>query len=116
MDPETLKKALIKVDYRPVPNERIPFKAIRLALFGEEHAEKIRGMKLANNKAEREAKMEDGRLVPWELVEKKTNELLVLPLISALDAAPDDVSRDWIEKVVKPIMRQKMEPPNPETK
>lgn len=110
-DPHTLKKALLKVDYETAPRVPIPFKVIKRALFGEIEMEKLRGLKRDNDDKDRDAKIRDGTLIEWEIVEKMVNELLVLPLIAALDAAPDEVSREWIEKVLKPAMRAKLQKP-----
>ena len=111
MDPETLKKALLKSDYRPVPNERIPFSAIRAALYGEEYVEKVRGMRLDNEERERKAKERDGRLCEWDRVLFWLNQNVFGPMTSAMDAAPNEVDRQWLELVLKPTVRSKLEAP-----
>ena len=113
-DPETLKKALIKSDYRPVPNEVIPLRAIVAALFGEEHVEKVRAMRLDNEERERNAKERIGVLLEWDAVEAFLMRQFVNPMVSALDAAPKELDREWVEKVLKPVLRQTLTPPKPD--
>jgi hypothetical protein len=112
-DPETLKKALIKTDFRHAKGQKIPFKAIRAAIYGEDYVEKLRGMRLDNTKKLREEKLADGSLVPWELVERE-QVLFTAEMISIWDSAPDEVTRDFIDKVVKPHFRKKLTVPRVE--
>ena len=123
MDSETLKKALIKSDSRPVAHAVIPLKAIVSALFGEEHVAKVKGMQLDNAKKEREQAEELRELVRMADIEAKLAEWVIVPLSSVLNSAPTtldtrcnpsdpDLARaaiaDWVEKTVKPLLRSKL--------
>lgn len=103
MDPETLKKALIRVDYQPKPLEAIPFTVIRKALFGDMYLAELRGRELDNKRKDREERLADGELMRWEDANAIINKR-VTPVILAMDAAPEGVSREWVESVLKPAI------------
>ena len=108
-DPETLKKELIKIDFRPVANEPIPLKVIITALFGQEYTEKIKRMRLDNEERERNAArqiaLENETLVEVDKVRQAIIKTFVQPAIAALDNCP---SPEWSEKVFKPILMQSL--------
>ena len=110
-DRRTLTAALTKADCRPARGEKIPLRTILRALLSDERLEKVRGLRLANEKLEREGQQAKRELVPWDVVEHTLMTRFVNPAITALDAAPEGVSREWIEKVFKPILRQSLEAP-----
>ena len=107
---QTLEKMFQKQGVEVVAHKHYSIREFLIAVTGDKHAAEVRNLELDARRKEREEQERDGILVEWELVEKRINEMLVLPLIQALDAAPDGVSREWIEKVVKPALRQKMQP------
>lgn len=120
-DPETIKKALIRTDYHPVPGQPIPLKEIIAALFGEKYVEEVRAMRLDNEERERKAKERDGVLVQMPEVEALLTEWVVLPLSSALASMPAEISPlcagpeaarkaidTWIENKLKPMLRAKL--------
>jgi phage terminase Nu1 subunit (DNA packaging protein) len=61
-------------------------------------------------KVERENKKAKRELLEWETVERFLNLRFVNPMVTALDAAPKEVDREWVEKVLKPLLRQKLAP------
>jgi hypothetical protein len=73
----------------------------------------VRNLELDAQRIDREEKTADGQLVEWAWVEKTINEIILLPLTQAFDAAPDTVSREWIEKVLKPTLRGQIQKPKP---
>lgn len=108
-DPETLKRELLKIEFRPVPGEPIPLQIIIAAIFGQEYTEKIKRMRLDNEERERNAArqiaMENETLVEVDKVRQAIIKTFVQPAITALDNCP---ATEWAEKVFKPILMQSL--------
>ena len=111
MNPQTMEKMFRQNGIEIQPRKLYGIREFVIAITGDERAAKVRNLELDAARKEREEKIADGTLCEWDIVEKTINEALILPLIAALDAAPDSVSREWIEKVLKPAMRQKLTKP-----
>lgn len=120
-DQKTIRSAFRKIDYFPKSGERIPFKRIEEALFGEEHSLKIQSMRLANEKAERDAQVEKEELVQLADVMDLITATVTIPLSGAMAALPAEVSpicvspetarvalTNWVENKVKPLLRSKL--------
>lgn len=100
----TLKRLLtrngVKVELRKLYTAR----EIVGGLIGEEQQEKIRNLKLDADRKAREEKLADGQMCEWAAVEKLFNETIIMPFTQACDQAPDAVSREWLDKVLRPSM------------
>ncbi len=110
-DAGTIKRNLMRNDYKVEPNKPIPLSVLFRLYTGAEQVEKIRNLKLDADQKERDAKRDDGKLCEWDAVLKLLNERFYAPLVAAMDAAPGGVDREWVEKVLKPAVRVKLEPP-----
>jgi phage terminase Nu1 subunit (DNA packaging protein) len=95
---ETLRAAIAYIDKGGERQDALKIQQTRLA-------------KAQAQKLERQNKLAEGTILEWEVVLKYLNERLLNPLIQAFDAAPTGVSAEWVEKVVKPLIRQKLESP-----
>lgn len=113
MERRTLESRLVKAGYSPPKKDgnKIPAKKIFVAIVGDKEAETIRALKLDNEERERKAAEQAGQLCQWEDVQALLNQFLVAPLVTAMDSAPKDVDWEWLEKVVRPLLRQKLTPP-----
>ena len=122
-DDKTLLSAFRKCDFFPKPFDRIPFKRVEAALFGEQHAEKIRGMKLDNDQKEHDSAREAGELVPMGELGEIITQKIVVPVGSMLNSLPSSLDTrcnptdpelarnallDWVEKTAKPTLRSKL--------
>ncbi len=79
------------------------------ALSGNFQKQRTRVEKEKADKLVREKELDNGTLVEWERVVSKLNQKLKLPTINALDNAPNDEAREWVEKTLKPIWMQALE-------
>ena len=61
-------------------------------------------------KLERQNKLAEGTILEWEVVELYLHQRVFGPMQGAFDSCPD---REWLEKVLKPIVMQKLNPPPP---
>src|SRR5690349_20646835 len=66
MDPSTIKRALARLDYKPVPHELIPFTVIRRALFGDFYLARLKGQELLNEKLQVETEIARKSVIPRE--------------------------------------------------
>ena len=107
-DPKTLKKLLFRIGERPGPRDLIAFRTIQGAVFGDEHAEKIKGLRLDNAQRERDGKKEELRLIDVDLVRQLIARFFVQPAIAALDSCPPEAV-EWRDKVMLPALRAQLE-------
>lgn len=110
MNPQTMEKMFRREGIEVEPRKIYGIRDFVTALCGDERAAKVRNLELDARKKEREEKVAAGQLVAWELVEKRVNDF-ALGLVQAFDAAPNEISREWIEKVLKPAVRQQLQKP-----
>lgn len=123
-DSRTILAGLKRADIFPAPGERIPFKSIEAALFGEDYVQKVRGMKLDNDQKERDAARESGDLMTRVDIEEFFTAHVVLPLTSAFAQMPNELAprlvgadreaisaaiADYIETKIKPPMRERLQ-------
>ena len=108
----TLERILVRNGLTVTPGCKFTAKEIYIGIVGDEQAEKVRNLKLDADEKERKSKERDGILVPWEWCEKAMIELAGMQN-SALDACPAE-ALEWLEKVYKPTMRQKLSKPKGE--
>ena len=92
MDRHTLESRMIKADV-PIPavGMHISAKEIIKALWGDEQAEKVRGMKLDNDAKEKEARIADGELVDINEVEALLTQRVLSVLRPRILALPTTV-------------------------
>jgi hypothetical protein len=109
----TLVRILKRSDIEIIPGHLYRAREVVSGLMGSEQVERVRNLKLDADRKEREELEACGRVVEWDRVEAQLNQKVFLPLLSALDAAPAGVSAEWVEKVLKPILRQKVDAPKP---
>jgi hypothetical protein len=113
-DPDTLRRALSKRGHKPtVKGQQVSARIIFAALTKESEDPKQRLLLAHAVEQERENQLAEGRICAWEDVQALLQERLVGPMTAALDAAPKDIDREWVEKVLKPALRQKLTAPKP---
>lgn len=118
-DSRTILAGLRRADLpTPGPGEKIPFKSIEAALFGEDYVEKVRGLKLDNDAKEREKLIEEGNLIALPELEQWLTEHVILPLTSAFAQMPNELApllygadRDKIAAIVADHIENKIKPP-----
>jgi hypothetical protein len=113
MNPQTMEKMFRRQGIEIEPRRLYGIREFLIAVTGDKHAAEVRNLELDAQRKDREEKTADGQLVEWAWVEKTINEIILLPLTQAFDAAPDTVSREWIEKVLKPTLRGQIQKPKP---
>jgi hypothetical protein len=77
-------------------------------LFGDEYAEKLRGLKQRNDEAERESDERMGKLVDVDQLKAWCVQWFG-GVRQAIDAAPDTVSKEWANKVFVPAVMKMAE-------
>lgn len=110
-DAKTINAGLKRADLFYKPNDLIPLRHIIIALYGEDYAAKVAGMLLDNQRKEREEREANRELCQWEEVVKWLNEKVLGPASTAMDAAPAEIDREWVEKVLKPAILAKLDSP-----
>lgn len=107
-DQQTLERRLVKAGCEWKRGGKIPA-SVALKAYFDNPKDRLLTAQAAD--VERDNLIADGKLCEWHLVEKYLNERLVSPFISAMDAAPSAIDREWVEKVLKPVVRAKLQPP-----
>jgi len=88
----TLEAQLVKSGYiRKGKGEKIPFRAIYVAIIGDKEAEQVRKLRGENDDADLARRKRAGELVDRAMAEKHIAELFTLPLGQALAALPSVV-------------------------
>ena len=111
IDAQAVRIRLVKSGVDVQPRVKISAREVFRAMSGDKEAAAARKMLAEAEKLEREERVALGKLCQWEAIEKFLNERLISPLIKAMDDAPADVDREWVEKVLKPVVRMKLEAP-----
>lgn len=113
---DTIRKGLHRLELlngQQKKNQKFTIYDLHRAIAGDLKFERTRHERAEANIAEREDRIKEGNVIEWERVERRLNERFFLPLQTALDAAPEGVSREWVERVLKPILRTRVESPGP---
>jgi hypothetical protein len=113
MNPQTMEKMFRKQGVQVEARRLYGVRDFLVAVTGDKHAAEVQKLELEGRRLRREEEIADGSLVEWSLVEKQVVSF-ANSLISAMDAAPDTVSREWVEKVMKPAVRMQLQKPKAE--
>lgn len=111
---ETVARALRAMDIETGRGKTFTIRQCHRALAGDLKFERARRERAEADRAERENRLAEAEILEWEVVEQFLMQHFINPMITAMDAAPKDVDRDWVEKVLKPLLRQKLTPPKQE--
>ncbi len=125
IEPRTLQRSLVKAGIKvPEPRKTITAKSIFVAMAGDVDAEKQRLLKGQADAQERENREAEGTLVNMAEAEKFITEVLIIPLVNALEPMPTsldvrcnpehpEIARaalsQWVEDTKK-LLRVKVKP------
>ena len=91
-DPKTIVQRLRDAGVEVAKDSLYHLKTVLNAVYGDEQAEKVRGMKLDNEERERKAREADGVLVDRQQMEKEIAEFYVLPWKHWLESLPGNLA------------------------
>jgi|ERR1035441_7939367 hypothetical protein len=66
-------------------------------------------------KLERQNRLAMREICEWEDVLKILNQYFINPMVQALDAAPRDLDQQWVDRTLKPLLRQKLDELKPKS-
>lgn len=108
------------------PFDKVSFRDIKVAILGDESAEKVRNLKVDADRKEREELEAKGKLFPMDELEKWLLENYIVPMSNILAGAATTLDtrcnpehpeqareaiRNWVENEVKPALKAELEKP-----